>query len=141
MTTNTDAQIRHVFEQWHETTIKCDLAGLMALYADDAVFESPAVFALSGNADGILRGKAALTAYFELFFRKLGQNVVEWYRTGEYFTDGTTLSWEYPRETPRGSQVDLIEQMTIQHGRIVHHRVYWGWVGFKTLLDNLAQPK
>jgi len=33
MAENTDAQIRHVYEQWHETIKVRDLDGLMALYA------------------------------------------------------------------------------------------------------------
>ena len=30
-------------------------------------------------------------------------------------------------------QVDLVEVMDIANGLIAHHRVYWGWVGFKAL--------
>jgi len=40
VTENTDAQIRHVYEQWHETIKVRDIDGLMALYAEDAVFET-----------------------------------------------------------------------------------------------------
>ena len=30
--------------------------------------------------------------------------------------------------------------MDIAHGLIAHHRVYWGWVGFKALAGALAKP-
>ena len=56
-----------------------------------------------------------------------------WYRTGLFFSNGRQLVWEYPRETPDGDQVDLVEVMDIANGLIAHHRVYWGWVGFKAL--------
>jgi steroid Delta-isomerase len=31
-------------------------------------------------------------------------------------------------------KVDLVESMDIENGLIVYHRVYWGWMGFRTLL-------
>ena len=31
MTKSTDAEIRHVYERWHETVLRRDLDGLMAL--------------------------------------------------------------------------------------------------------------
>jgi steroid Delta-isomerase len=30
--------------------------------------------------------------------------------------------------------VDLVEVMDVANGLIAHHRVYWGWVGFQTLV-------
>ena len=141
MATNSDAAIKHVFDEWHVTNRDKNLEALMALYTEDTIFESPAVYALGGNRDGVLRGKAALTEYFKVFFAKIGKTESEWYRTGEYFTNGSTLSWEYPRVTPTGEQVDLVEQLDIRDGKIAHHRVYWGWIGFRTLLDKLEKSK
>jgi len=48
-------------------------------------------------------------------------------------TDGRTLMWEYPRVTPDGTQVDLVEVMELEDGLIRRHRVYWGWYGLRTL--------
>ena len=50
MAENTDAQIRHVYEQWHETIKVRDVDGLMALYAEDAVFETPFILAVVKDA-------------------------------------------------------------------------------------------
>jgi steroid Delta-isomerase len=47
--------------------------------------------------------------------------------------NGRQLTWEYPRATLDGDQIDLVEVMNVVGGLITHHRVYWGWVGFKTL--------
>ena len=41
MTGSTDTEIARVFERWHETVVARDLEGLMALYDENAVFESP----------------------------------------------------------------------------------------------------
>ena len=49
------------------------------------------------------------------------------------FTDGHTMIWEYPRATPTGDQMDFTEVMELGNGLIRHHRVYWGWLGVRTL--------
>ena len=36
---NTEAQIRHVCERWHEMIVDRNLDGLMELYANDCVLE------------------------------------------------------------------------------------------------------
>jgi steroid Delta-isomerase len=43
MTENTDAEIRHIYERWHESILSRDLDGLMALYAEDAILETPLI--------------------------------------------------------------------------------------------------
>lgn len=134
MTANTDAQIRHVYEQWHEAVVKRDLDALMALYSEDAILETPLILVtLKEKAEGILRGKTEITLFFEAGLRNLPNDLGRWFRTGTFFSNGRQLTWEYPRETPQGDQVDLVEVMDIANGLIAHHRVYWGWVGFKAL--------
>ena len=63
--------------------------------------------------------------------------LVKWYRTGEYLTDGRMLVWEYPRETPDGEQIDILELMIIEQGLIAQHRIYWGWKDASTLAGPL----
>jgi hypothetical protein len=49
-------------------------------------------------------------------------------------SEGTTrLTWEYPRETPDGEQMDIVEVMDIDDGLILRHRVYWGWFSVNLL--------
>jgi len=48
--------------------------------------------------------------------------------------------WEYPRQSPRGDQMDITEVMEIDDGRITSHRVYWGWKGVGMLLRCERQP-
>ena len=134
MTGNTDAEIRHVYERWHETILNRDLDRLMALYAEDAILETPLILVtLRDSTEGILKGKAEIRPFFEAGLHKLQNDLGRWYRTGTFFSNGRQLTWEYPRDTPHGDQVDLVEVMDIENGLIAHHRVYWGWVGFKAL--------
>ena len=138
MTDLADAQIRHIYDRWHETIVARDLDGLMALYAQDAILETPLILVtLPGRTHGILRGKREIGPFFEAGLRKLGNELNRWHRTGLFFSNGRQLTWEYPRQTPEGDQVDLVEVMDVKDGLIAHHRVYWGWVGFQTLVRAL----
>jgi enamine deaminase RidA (YjgF/YER057c/UK114 family) len=138
MTDNTDAQIRHVYERWHETIVARDLDGLMALYAEDAIIETPFILAtFKDMTQGVLKGKPAIRSFFAAGFRNPESGLGRWYRTGTFFANGRQLTWEYPRDTPQGDQVDLVEVMDLANGLIAHHRVYWGWVGFKALAGAL----
>ena len=61
MTHNSDAEILHIYERWHATVVGGDLDGLMALYADDAILETPLIMATLGDkTEGILKGKSAI---------------------------------------------------------------------------------
>jgi hypothetical protein len=142
MSETTDVQIRHIYDQWHATILRRDIDGLMALYAEDAILETPAILVtLTERTQGVLRGKSELRPFFEAGFRKLGSELNRWYRTGIFFSNGRQLTWEYPRETPQGDQVDLVEIMDIANGLISHHKVYWGWVGFKTLVAAMNKAR
>ncbi|WP_394835669.1 nuclear transport factor 2 family protein [Pendulispora rubella] len=142
MTTTGD--ILRIYEQWHATVKAKDLEGTLALYAEDAILETPLVLAVfPDRASGVLQGKHEIWPFFEAGIRMF-PNKAPWYRTGTFFSNGQQLTWEYPRETPQGDQVDLIEMMDIAEGLIAHHRVYWGWFGFKLLnlrADTLLQTK
>ncbi|AWB24121.1 polyketide cyclase [Methylobacterium currus] len=130
-----DTAIRHIHEQWHETVTRRDIDGLMALYAEDAVFESPLVrVARPEGGTGILEGRTAIRVFFEDGFRSPENGLGRWYRTNVVLSEGRQLAWEYPRETPDGDQIDLVEMIDLSaNGLIAHHRVYWGWVGVGTL--------
>jgi len=136
----TQAEIRHIYEQWHESVKSRNLDALMALYSAEAILESPLILAtLPENRSGILTGKTAISTFFAAGLRAPPTDLGRWYRTGTFFCNGTQLTWEYPRQTPDGDQVDLVEMMDIADGLIVHHRVYWGWVGFRSLHASLAK--
>ena len=114
-------------------------ATLIALYADDAVLESPLVPALlDDKTDGVLRGKAEIARFLEAGARSRPIDLVRWYRSDTYFSAGSMLVWEYPRETPDGDQVEIVEVMEIADGLIKHHRIYWGWKGSTLIAPKLV---
>src|SRR5580704_15995895 len=90
--------------------------------------------------DGVLHDHGELRRFFGEGARRRPNDLVRWYRTGEWLTDGRRmLVWEYPRETPDGDQVDLVEVMEIGNGLIRHHRIYWGWKGCGLIAPALSR--
>ena len=120
-----------IHREWHARAKALDTDGLLALYAAGAVLESPLVNAiLAGRPNGILRGHHELRLFFAEGARRRPNELVRWYRTDTWLTDGERLlMWEYPRAAPDGDQVDILEVMDIVDGLIQHHRIYWGWFG------------
>jgi hypothetical protein len=137
MTSATDADCIRIYEQWHEFTKAREAEKLIDLYADDAVLETPLVTAiLDDKMEGVLRGRAEIKHFFDEGLRRRPDELLRWYRTGLFFTNGKVLTWEYPRQTPGGDQIDLVEIMDVEKGKIKHHRIYWGWFGFQLILKN-----
>ena len=129
-----------IHAEWHRAASTRDGAALLALYAEDAVLESPLVPAiLDDKTDGVLRGKAEIARFLEKGARSRPIGLVRWHRSTTWFSAGQTLVWEYPRETPEGEQVEIVEVMDIADGLIRHHRIYWGWKGCMLLGPVLAR--
>ena len=126
--------IERIYREWDQRWEANDAAGVLALYAADAVFESPLVPNLTGRERGVLRGHGELRPFFEQILQRKPASRGR-YRAG-YLTDGRVLFWEYPRQTPGDEQLDLAEVMEISSGLIQRHRVYWGWVGCRALKDD-----
>jgi steroid delta-isomerase len=129
------ADCKRIYGQWHDCAKARNLEGLLALYAHNAVLETPLVQAVyPGRADGVLRGHHDISDCFAEAISRPLNKLVRWYRTGRWLTDGErVVAWEYPRATPGGDQVDLVELMEIESGLIQAHRVYGGWLGTSLL--------
>ena len=129
-----------IYEDWHRYAKERDTEGLLSLYADDAVFESPLVPAILPEiGSGVLRGKDEIERFLREGTQRRPNELVRWYRTGEYLTNGKTLVWEYPRKTPDGEQIDILELMEISDGLIEKHRIYWGWKGCQHISEALVR--
>src|SRR5487761_1392559 len=116
-------QAQFVFDEWERRASALDVAGLLELYTDDAILESPLVPRILDRHGGVLRGKAELARFFTEGGRRRPNELVRWHRNGTYLWDGHTLSWEYLRATPEGDQVDISEVMELADGRIAAHRI------------------
>jgi hypothetical protein len=125
--TRADAQFVH--DEWDRRTRARDIDGLLDLYLADATLESPLVPRVLDQPSGVLRGHEELRRFFVLGTAGRPDNLVRWYRTGEYMFNGHTLIWEYPRQAPEWEQVDLVEVMELTGPRIARHRIYWGCYG------------
>jgi PAS domain-containing protein len=123
--TQADPRIEHVFNAWDDALGAKDLDAAMALYREDATLESPLVCHLLGVERGIVEGRDDLRTFVRKVFEHQPPERRR-FRTG-LLTDGAHLTWEYPRESPDGEQMDIVEVMEISDGLIAHHRVYWGW--------------
>ena len=133
--------MQEIYEKWHKYAKERETRALFELYAEDAVFESPLVPILMNRDSGILRGKTEILAFLNEGTRRRPNELVRWYRTGKYFITGDVLVWEYPRQTPDGEQVDILELMEIRDGLIVNHRIYWGWFGTQMLIKSALKNK
>ena len=133
--------MKEIYEKWHKYAKERETKALIELYAEDAVFESPLVPILMNKDSGILRGKTEILAFLNEGTLRRPNELVRWYRTGKYFITGDVLVWEYPRQTPDGEQVDILELMEIRDGLIVNHRIYWGWFGTQMLIKSALKNK
>jgi hypothetical protein len=124
---------------WNDALSRKDVEALLALYAPDAVLESPLVPYLLGTETGVVRGHGELRRLVEKVVA-LQPPVRQYHRTS-YLTDGKRLIWEYPREGPEGEQMDFAEAMELDdRGLIRRHVVYWGWFGCR-MLQRREHPK
>jgi hypothetical protein len=132
-------EVVRIYERWHETASNRDVPGTLALYAEDAVLETPLVLAIYPERESpVLRGRDEIEAFFIEGTSRRPNELVRWYRTGTFFSNGRQLVWEYPREAPDGDQIDILEVMDIEDGLIRHHRIYWGWFGVRMLMGSVA---
>jgi predicted SnoaL-like aldol condensation-catalyzing enzyme len=133
MSTATRQDIERIYHAWDEALGKKDLEASLSLYAEDASIESPLVAHLLKQASGIVQGKDNLRKFITRVF-DTNPPQRKRFKQG-FFTDGRVMTWEYPRSSPGGEQMDLVEVMDIEDGRIKRHRVYWGWYALNVLRD------
>jgi hypothetical protein len=122
-----------IYRLWDDALGKKDLEASLALYADDASIESPLVQHLMKTKEGVVQGKEKLREFIARVFRTNPPQCKR-FKQG-FFTDGRVLTWEYPRVSPGGDQMDLVEVMEIEGGLIRRHRVYWGWYALNVLKE------
>jgi hypothetical protein len=123
-----------IYRLWDDALGKKDIEASLSLYADDASIESPLVQHLMKSSDGVVQGKERLREFITRVFQTNPKQRKR-FKQG-FFTDGRALTWEYPRHSPDGDQMDLVEVMEIESGLIRRHRVYWGWYALNVLKES-----
>lgn len=120
-----------IYQAWAKAFAERNLEGVLALYAPDATLESPLVNNLLGTDRGVVEGKENLRKFFRIILDSTP--ALNNRHRANFFTDGKTMTWEYPRITPTGEQTAMAEVMELKDGLIWSHRIYWGWAGSKLL--------
>ncbi|WP_227429348.1 nuclear transport factor 2 family protein [Psychrobacter sp. I-STPA6b] len=128
-----------IYKEWHEFAKTRQTENLIELYAHNAIFESPLVPIIMKKNNGILNGRDEILEFLIEGTKRRPNELVKWYRTDNYLVNGNTLVWEYPRETPTGNQIDILELMDIENDKIQHHRIYWGWFGTQMLIKSATK--
>lgn len=132
--------IKKIYNDWDSFAKSKQTEKLVNLYDENAIFESPLVPAILDNKKtGILNGKEEIRFFLEEGAKRRPNELVKWYRTGEYLFNKNTLVWEYPRQMEDGEQLDILELMKIEDGLIIEHRIYWGWKGCMQISKSLAE--
>ena len=112
-----------IARKWLDCFARSDLDGLLALYDDQAVHTSPKIRARHPESSGVLRGKAALRAWWADAFARLPG--LRYEATG-FTADGRSVFMEYLRKLPGEADLPVAEVLEIDAGRIVASRVYHG---------------
>lgn len=128
------ATAERIYHEWDAALANNDIEALLSLYAPDAIIESPLIPHLLKTENGICKGQNELRNLLEKVAQR--KPVSRKYFKQNFFTDGKTLIFEYPRQTPEGEQMDFVEVMEIKDALIQYHRVYWGWRGFKVISED-----
>jgi 8-oxo-dGTP pyrophosphatase MutT (NUDIX family) len=109
--------------RWLAAFNACDLDGLLALYADDAVHTSPKLRAQRPESEGRIAGKPALRAWWaDAFARLPGLR----YEERTLTTDGARVWMEYLRVLPGQPSYLVAEVLEVSGGLIGASRVYHG---------------
>ena len=93
------------------------------------------------RASGFPAGHAQIREFLEEGTRRRPNELVRWHRDGRFLSAGGLLVWEYPRATPQGEQIDILEFMELQGRLIQRHRIYWGWFGTQTLIASALRKQ
>lgn len=128
------ATAESIYLAWDKALSNNDVEVFLKLYAEDAIIESPLIPYLLNTDNGVCKGKQELRVLIEKVVQR--KPTIRKYFKKNFFTDGKTLMFEYPRLTPDGEQMDFVEVMEIKNGLIQYHRIYWGWRGFKVINED-----
>jgi heme-degrading monooxygenase HmoA/ketosteroid isomerase-like protein len=122
--TNDDpAALRTLAETWLACFERRDLDGLLALYADDATHTSPKIRVRHPETGGVLRGKAAMRAWWQDSFDRIPSMK---YVPTSITADRQRVYFEYVREVAGKDPYPVCETLDVRDGKIIASRVFHG---------------
>lgn len=112
-----------IARRWLDCFARYDLDGLLSLYDDAAVHTSPKIRARHPDTGGVLRGKAALRAWWADAFARIPELG---YQLVALTAEGDQVFMEYVRHAPGEPDLPVAEVLVVSGGLIVASRVYHG---------------
>ncbi len=112
-----------IAHRWFAAFNAHDLEALLALYADDAQHFSPKLKVRQPETNGLIRGKAALRAWWRDAFDRLPSLR---YDVIKLTADEEQVFMEYTRHVQGEEDLRVGEVLEIRDGTIVASRVYHG---------------
>lgn len=112
-----------VAHRWFSAFNAHDLEALLALYADDAEHFSPKLKVRQPETNGLIKGKAALRAWWRDAFDRLPSLR---YEVVKLTADEEQVFMEYTRHVQGEEDLRVGEVLEIRDGLIVASRVYHG---------------
>lgn len=109
--------------RWLDAFNTKNLERLLDLYHDDAVHTSPKLRERQPETRGVVRGKAALRAWFEDAMTRLPKLN---YHCTKLTADGSQVFMEYQRRNPGDADLSVAERLTITRSKISESYVYHG---------------
>lgn len=120
MMPHTNEAIAHA---WLSAFNQGDVAGLVALYAEDCTHTSPKIRALYPETGGLLLGRPALTDWWSESIKRLPGIR---YEKVTITANDDRVFLEYVRHAPDGPPMLVAEVFDIRDGKIIASRVYHG---------------
>jgi heme-degrading monooxygenase HmoA/ketosteroid isomerase-like protein len=112
-----------IAERWLLCFERRELDGLLALYADDATHTSPKIRARHPETGGLLRGKAAMRAWWQDSFDRLPSMR---YEPTALTANRDRVFMEYIRHVDGEPDMPIAEVLDVKDGLIVASRVFHG---------------
>ena len=113
MSDSTEAQIRHIYEEWHAGTNSHDVPRVIALYAENATLESPAILAIYPHLnDGILRGRSEIEKFFTKVLGVLAKEFRELYAAACSFRPASCSPGNIHVRRQQGNRSTLLSRWT-----------------------------
>jgi len=116
-------QNKNIAHTWFAAFNAHDLEKLLALYDENAAHYSPKLKIRQPQTNGLVKGKAALRAWWQDSFDRLPTLR---YAVKKLTADNEQVFMEYTRHVDGEEDLAVGEVLQIENGRIVFSRVYHG---------------
>jgi len=115
--------LRTIALAWLDCFARRDLDALLALYTDDATHTSPKIRTRHPETGGLLRGKAAMRAWWQDSFDRLPSMR---YEPTAITADSRRVFMEYVRHVEGEPDYPVAEALECENGKIIASRVFHG---------------